>query len=102
MFAKTVKILNQTGLHARPATLFMETASKFTAAVSVLKGDQEVDAKSVLSLMLLEAVGGTELTIKAHGEDEVAAVNALAGLVENGFDEEESRSSVKPGINERV
>jgi phosphocarrier protein HPr len=89
MFARTVRILNRTGLHARPATLFVETASQFRAAISVIKGAQEADAKSVLSLMLLEAVGGTEITIRAQGEDEALAVNALAELVESGFNEEE-------------
>lgn len=87
MYTLTVRILNRTGLHARPATLFVETACRFTCDVRVAKGDQEVDAKSILSLMLLEAVGGTELIIKAHGEDEVLAVNSLAELVESNFDE---------------
>lgn len=90
MFARTVKIFNKTGLHARPATLFMETASNFSSTISVVKGEQEVDAKSVLGLMLLEAIGGTEITIKAEGEDEVAAVNALVALVERRFDEEDA------------
>jgi len=67
----------------------VETANKFSSTVTVVKGEQEADAKSVLGLMLLELTGGTEITIKARGEDEVAAVNALAELVESKFDEEE-------------
>jgi phosphotransferase system HPr (HPr) family protein len=89
MYARTVKISNKTGLHARPATLLMETANSFASAVRVIKGEQEVDAKSVLGLMLLEAVMGTEITIQAEGADEVAAVNALAELVLRKFDEED-------------
>ena len=89
MLTRTVRIFNRTGLHARPATLFMETASNYSSTISVVKGEQEVDAKSVLGLMLLEATGGTEITIKADGEDEAAAVNALVALVERNFDEED-------------
>ncbi|MGB9803414.1 HPr family phosphocarrier protein, partial [Desulfofundulus sp.] len=85
MFARTVRVLNKTGLHARPATLFVETANRFRSSVSVVKGEQEVDAKSVLGLMLLEIPKGTEITIKAQGEDEVEAVNTLAELVEKKF-----------------
>lgn len=86
MFWKAVKIVNRTGLHARPASLFVETAGRFSSAVSVMRGDLEVDAKSVVGLMLLEAVDGTEITIKAEGEDEMQAVNTLVKLVEKGFD----------------
>lgn len=89
VFARTVKVLNKTGLHARPATMFVDTANKFRSSISVVKGDQEVDAKSVLGLMLLEVTKGTEITIKAQGEDEVEAVNTLAELVEKKFREEE-------------
>ncbi len=89
MFARMVKIHNRTGLHARPATLFVETANQFTSTISVANGEQEVDARSVLGLMLLEAIAGVEITVKAQGEDEVAAVNSLVGLVERSFDEGE-------------
>lgn len=86
MFDRTVHLLNESGLHARPATLFVETASKFRSQIMVKKGDQEVDGKSVLSLMLLELTKGTPVTIKAEGEDEVQAVNALVELMEGLFD----------------
>lgn len=88
MFSRTVKILNKSGFHARPATLFVETAGSFQSSISILKGDQEVDAKSVLTLMLLEATAGTEITIRAHGEDERAAVESLIHLIERKFDGE--------------
>lgn len=90
MFSRTVRILNKTGFHARPAALFAETAGSFSSGISVVKGDQQVDAKGVLGLMLLEATRGTEITIRAEGKDEVAAVNALAELVQRDLDNEDT------------
>jgi phosphocarrier protein HPr len=90
VFARIVIISNPTGLHARPATLFVETAKRFRSDVRVAGGGEAVDAKSVVGLMLLEAVGGTAITITAEGVDEVAAVTALADLVEGGFEGEEA------------
>lgn len=87
MFARSVRILNQTGLHARPAGLFIEAASRFRSVIRILRGDKEVDGQSILGLMLLEVTQGTDIIIKAEGEDEVEAVNALADLVERRFDE---------------
>ncbi len=87
MTARTVTILNQSGLHARPAGLFIETANRFRSAIRVSKGAQEVNGKSVLSLMLLEVTPGVEITIKADGEDEQRAVDALSELVACRFGE---------------
>lgn len=87
MFSRTLIIRSKTGLHARPAALFAETASRFRSAVAVLKDGQRVDGKSVLSLMLLEAGRGAEITIEAEGEDEAFAVNQLAELVLQDLDE---------------
>jgi len=85
--ARAVKVLNTTGLHARPAGLFIETANRFRSAIRVAKGDREVDGKSVLGLMLLEITAGCELSIMAEGEDEEQAVEALAELVTSRFGE---------------
>jgi phosphotransferase system HPr (HPr) family protein len=85
MYSRFVTLSNDTGLHVRPATLFMETASRFQSSVRVRKDGQIADGKSAISLMLLEAGRGAQLTIEADGGDEVAAVNALADLVEHGF-----------------
>ena len=74
-------------MHVRPATLFMDTASRFRSVIHVHKNDLVADGKSAISLMLLEATHGTELTIQGSGEDEVAAVNALVDLIERRFDE---------------
>ena len=87
MFARTVAIANRTGLHARPATLFVETAKRFRSDVRVARGSETVDAKSVVGLMLLEATAGTTITITAEGIDEVAAVTALVDLIGRGFEE---------------
>jgi len=85
--SRTVKVLNTTGLHARPAGMFIETANRFRSAIRVAKGDREVSGNSVLGLMLLEVTPGTEITIKAEGEDEEQAVSTLAELVAGRFGE---------------
>jgi phosphocarrier protein len=87
MTVRTVKVLNATGLHARPAGLFIETANRFRSAVRVAKGEREVSGKSVLALMLLEVTPGCELVIKTEGEDEEQAANALVELVACRFGE---------------
>jgi phosphocarrier protein len=88
VYARHVTLENATGLHVRPATLFMDTANTFRAAVRVVKDTKEADGKSAISLMLLEAARGTTLTIEADGDDEVAAVDTLVDLVERQFGEE--------------
>lgn len=88
MYAKRVILANTTGFHVRPATLFMETAKRFRAAVRVTKDAQTVDGKSAISLMLLEAGQGAGLTIEAEGDDETEAVDALIDLVERRFGED--------------
>jgi phosphocarrier protein HPr len=85
MFSRLVTLSNDTGLHVRPATLFMETASRFQSTVRVRKNGQVADGKSAISLMMLEAGRGARLTIEADGGDEVDAVNTLAALVEMDF-----------------
>jgi phosphocarrier protein len=87
MYKKRVTLDNATGLHIRPATLFMQSASSFRSVIRVLKNDQAADGKSAIGLMLLEAPRGAELVIQADGEDEVAAVDALVDLVERRFGE---------------
>jgi phosphocarrier protein HPr len=87
MYARRVTLGNATGLHVRPATLFMDAASRFRSAIHVLKDNRVADGKSAISLMLLEAARGTELTIQGTGDDEVAAVDALVNLIERRFGE---------------
>jgi phosphocarrier protein HPr len=84
----TVTIVNRLGLHARPAMSFVDTASQFQAAVTVRRGDQEVDGKSIMHMMMLAATKGTALEIVAEGADAEACCETLRKLVEGGFDEE--------------
>ena len=82
-----VTVANKLGLHARPATLFAETASKSKSDISVRRCDQEqlVDGKSVIQMMLLAATVGTRIEIAATGCDAHEAVSALVELVKSGF-----------------
>ena len=85
-----VTIANRLGLHARPATLFVETASNSRSQVTVRRCDQEdpVDGKSIMEMLMLAATQGTRIEITAVGSDADKAVRALVRLVEGGFDEE--------------
>ena len=87
--ARTV-IRNSLGLHARPAMAFVELANAHACEVTVRRadGDEEVDGKSIMQMLLLAATKGTELEIACDGVDEGAAVAALVRLVDSGFDEE--------------
>ncbi len=87
--ARTV-IRNSLGLHARPAMAFVELANAHACEVTVRRadGDEEVDGKSIMQMLLLAATKGTELEIACDGVDEGAAVAALVKLVDTGFDEE--------------
>ena len=86
--SKQVTILNEQGLHARPIMQFVDLASRYSSSVWVVKGEQVVDGKSPMEVMLLEAVCGTPLTLRATGPDAVEALEALADLVARGFLEE--------------
>lgn len=89
MIAKKIQIINETGLHARPAQLFVRKASEFQAVIKVRKEDgTEADAKSILGLMTLALQNGAVITIEATGADEERAVNELANLVESGMGDE--------------
>lgn len=86
-----VKIVNRLGLHARPAMVFVEAASKFKAAITVRRTDQNecVDGKSIMQLMMLAATQGTEIEIKAtDAADADDAIKELVALVESKFQEE--------------
>jgi phosphocarrier protein len=83
-----VKIQNRLGLHARPAMAFVDAANAFTSDVVVRKGQQSVDGKSIMQMMMLAATQGTELQIEAAGPDANDAIKALVNLVNSKFDEE--------------
>ena len=84
---KTVTIKNASGLHARPAGMFVKKTSEFKATVEIKAKDKVVNAKSIMGIMSLGLGKGEEVTICAAGADEEAAVNALVELVESGFGE---------------
>jgi phosphocarrier protein HPr len=83
-----ITIENKLGLHARPAMSFVDIANTFASEVRVLKGEQEVDGKSIMQMMMLAAVQGTKLEVKALGDDADEALAAIESLVERKFDEE--------------
>lgn len=85
----TLTIRHEVGLHARPAALFVKTANRFTSQIVVEKDEQEVNAKSILSVLTLGAGQGAVVTVRAEGEDEVEAIEALRELVASNFGEEE-------------
>ena len=85
MCVKDVVISNQVGLHARPATFFIQKANEFKSTVWVEKEERRVNAKSLLGVLSLGIVGGTEIRIIVDGSDEEAALAALVELVESGF-----------------
>ena len=87
MVSKEVVISNQVGLHARPATFFIQKANEYKASVWVEKEERRVNAKSLLGVLSLGIVGGTTIKIIADGADEQEAVDALVKLVETGFAE---------------
>lgn len=91
--SKEVVIINPQGLHARPAHAFVTLATQFEAKVEVVKSDEVVDGKSILSILTLGAAHGTKIEIRAHGPDAEQAVTALAQLVDQGFDELETEAS---------
>ncbi|MBL8764986.1 MAG: HPr family phosphocarrier protein [Phycisphaerae bacterium] len=81
-------IRNKLGLHARPAMAFVDLAMSHASAVTVRRGSQEVDGKSIMQMMMLAATKGTELTLIAEGPDAEKACAALKELVDNGFNDE--------------
>ena len=85
MFVKDVKVQNQVGLHARPATFFIQKANEFKSSIWVEKEERRVNAKSLLGVLSLGIVGGTTIRVIADGQDEEAAVEALVKLVNSGF-----------------
>ena len=87
MCSKDVVVQNQVGLHARPATFFIQKANEFKASIWVEKEERRVNAKSLLGVLSLGIVGNTAIRVIADGADEEAAGEALVKLVESGFAE---------------
>ena len=87
MFVREVEVKNQVGLHARPATFFIQKANEYKSSIWVEKEERRVNAKSLLGVLSLGIIGGTTIKIIADGADETDAVEGLTALVESGFAE---------------
>ena len=82
-----VEVKNKVGLHARPATFFIQKANEYKSSIWVEKEERRVNAKSLLGILSLGIVGGAKIRIIADGSDEQLAVDGLVKLVESGFSE---------------
>ncbi len=85
---KKLKIINKLGLHARPAALLVQVASKFDSVIEFEANGIKVNGKSIMGVMMLAAAYGNELVVMANGEDAESAVSAIEDLVNSKFDEE--------------
>jgi len=86
---RSLEIKNKLGLHARAAAKLVHTAARFKADIKIRKGDEEVDEKSILGILLLAAGRGSSILVKADGPDERDALDAIEKLIEAKFDEAE-------------
>jgi len=89
VLSRVVAICNKRGLHARAAARFVTMAERFGASVDVLRDGQTVSARSIMGLMMLGAARGADIELRAEGWDAKEALDALAALVEAGFDEQD-------------
>jgi phosphocarrier protein HPr len=88
MIERQTEIVNRLGLHARAAAKLVHTAGGFRSRISVAKDGEEVDAKSILGILLLSAGQGSCIVVRCEGEDEEEAMRAVTTLIANRFDEE--------------
>jgi phosphocarrier protein len=88
MIEREVTIVNQLGMHARPAAQVVRTASAFASELEIVRDGMAVNAKSIMGVMMLAAECGSSVVLRANGADEAAALEALAKLVAEGFGED--------------
>jgi len=84
---RAVQVVNEAGIHARPAAEIVKTAAKFKAEVTIARDDLEVNARSIMGVMMLAAECGSTVQLKGEGEDAEAAIDAIAAVIANGFGE---------------
>lgn len=84
---KTCTVRNAMGLHARPAALIVQTANRYSCDVTLVKDDQTVNGKSIMGVLMLAAARGTNVTVRAEGDDAPACLEAISTLFEKGFNE---------------
>jgi phosphocarrier protein HPr len=85
---RDIVVQNKLGIHARPASMFVKTANRFKSEIFVQKGDEKVNGKSIMGLMMLAAGPGSKLHVTADGDDAQEALKELEALVKRKFDEE--------------
>jgi len=85
---REVEIVNRLGLHARAAAKLVHLAGKYDSHISLSMNGEEVDAKSILGILLLAAAQGSQVVVKCEGDDEQEAMTAVAGLIANRFEEQ--------------
>ncbi len=85
MLSRTITVQNQVGLHARPATFFIQKSNEFKSSIWIEKDERRVNAKSLLGVLSLGITKGTEIKIVTDGVDEEEAINALEALIDSNF-----------------
>lgn len=85
---RELEILNKQGIHARPAAMFVKTASRFASEIFVEKDGEKVNGKSIMGILMLAAGPGSKLTVEANGHDADAALNEIEALILRKFDED--------------
>ncbi|OGS04272.1 MAG: phosphocarrier protein HPr [Elusimicrobia bacterium RIFCSPHIGHO2_02_FULL_61_10] len=88
MIKKDITIVNELGIHARPAGMIANTSSRFACDIKLVKDGMEVNAKSIMGIMTLAAGRGSIIEVTAKGKDEAAAVAAIVDLFNRKFDED--------------
>ena len=86
MISQKVTIVNRAGLHAKPASLFVQTANQFSSDIYISKGSTRVNAKSIMGVMILAVQQGDDILIEVSGDDEEVAMNKLIDLIARKFD----------------
>lgn len=87
MMERTVEIVNKNGLHARPAAEIVKLSSKFKSEITIVRDDLEVNGKSIMGVMMLAAEFGSNIVVRATGDDAEQAIDAIANLVAAKFGE---------------
>jgi len=88
MIERQINIKNKTGLHARPAAIIVQKANEYHSDIFLEKGEERVNAKSIMGVMMLAAAEGVTLKVIAYGDDEQEAVEQICGLLESDIDKE--------------
>ena len=87
MISRDIVITNTSGLHARPATFFVQNANSYKASIWIEKDDRKVNAKSLLGVLSMGIAKGMTVTLVADGQDEESAIKGLVQLIDSGFSE---------------